>query len=610
MKTCTCEQRTFHCGPVAAVAISGDTVITGGYDGRVGWWKHGAGGLTPERFVYLHEKGINCVAISPDGTLVASGGSDGVARIVRGGESSVDVVTCLHPGDVESLVFTSDSGNLLTGGTDGTARLFAVDTGREVFCARHGKTVGGLCRHPNPDLLITGCNDRKLRLLRASDGSIVAEALSHTGPVKTVGVVESGIVSSGHDQSLLLHDLDLSALGVIARFSTTPKTIAVEPGGRHFWTGVYDQRTSRWGCGVRASEFRREVSRFSSRAWAHGLAAGPGFAVVGSFDGSPILLTVEPGGAIRELHSPAPVGCISTSALSPGAGIVIAGDSGRIRFAPQLPDTNAIADNVASEIAAVPGAITSIAGDPDDLVVASWDGEVARLCGGAVVWKARWDEAGGSGTPILRIAREHGRVLAGLYTGGCACFHEDDGSLLWANAEATGAVKCTGLSGDIFAITGRYDPLRVGDARTGEIKACLFLNTPVSDALAFSPFASQERPRMAVAAGDNEVWIVDVVLGDAGWEIELVHRSPGHTLPIKALAWTADDTVYAGDYAGVILRHGIGSPSSLFRRVDCKSGISSLAFRPHGTLIWTTFDGHLGSGPMCDFYISATHGNP
>ena len=57
------------------------TLITGGYDGRLIWWPLAAEKPEPVRKVEAHSGWIRAVSISPDGQLVASVGNDRVVKL-------------------------------------------------------------------------------------------------------------------------------------------------------------------------------------------------------------------------------------------------------------------------------------------------------------------------------------------------------------------------------------------------------------------------------------------------------------------------------------------------------------------------------------------------
>lgn len=83
------------------------TVVTGGYDGRLIWWPVAGEKLEPLRQVEAHTGWVRAVAISPDGKWVASAGNDRLVKVwsladgslvqtLRGHESHVYQVA-FHP---------------------------------------------------------------------------------------------------------------------------------------------------------------------------------------------------------------------------------------------------------------------------------------------------------------------------------------------------------------------------------------------------------------------------------------------------------------------------------------------------------------------------------
>src|SRR5688572_8389949 len=65
------------------------TVVTGGYDGRLIWWPTTGESPQPIRTLDAHDGWIRAVALSPDGTTLASVGNDLIVRIWNAGDGSL-----------------------------------------------------------------------------------------------------------------------------------------------------------------------------------------------------------------------------------------------------------------------------------------------------------------------------------------------------------------------------------------------------------------------------------------------------------------------------------------------------------------------------------------
>ncbi|WP_349606861.1 caspase family protein [Cupriavidus sp. DF5525] len=78
-----------------------------------------------------HSGSVEALAISPDGSLVATGGSDFMIRVWNRKTSSLIRVIPGHTKDVLTLAFSVDNKSLLSGSADRTARIWNVETGQE-----------------------------------------------------------------------------------------------------------------------------------------------------------------------------------------------------------------------------------------------------------------------------------------------------------------------------------------------------------------------------------------------------------------------------------------------------------------------------------------------
>ncbi|MFO0800662.1 MAG: serine/threonine-protein kinase [Gemmataceae bacterium] len=74
-----------------------------------------------------HDGPVLCAAFSPDGRLLASGGSDGTVRVWQADDGTELTTLTGHAGPVRSVSFGVDAGVLYSGGEDGTLRRWPVE---------------------------------------------------------------------------------------------------------------------------------------------------------------------------------------------------------------------------------------------------------------------------------------------------------------------------------------------------------------------------------------------------------------------------------------------------------------------------------------------------
>lgn len=123
---------------VTSVRVAGNTVISGGYDGRLIWWDLQAGRVI--RTIDAHSRWIRHLAVSPDGTKIASVADDMVCRVwnVADGVKIHDLRGHAErtPTNFVSMlyvcVFSPDGRRLATGDRVGHVKIWDVGSGREL----------------------------------------------------------------------------------------------------------------------------------------------------------------------------------------------------------------------------------------------------------------------------------------------------------------------------------------------------------------------------------------------------------------------------------------------------------------------------------------------
>ena len=93
----------------------GNSLITGGYDGRLLWWLVEAEQPEPTRTIEAHHGWVRAVAVSPDGALLASVGNDMVVRLWNMQDGKLVREMKGHTSHIYNVAFHTDGTQLATG---------------------------------------------------------------------------------------------------------------------------------------------------------------------------------------------------------------------------------------------------------------------------------------------------------------------------------------------------------------------------------------------------------------------------------------------------------------------------------------------------------------
>ncbi len=110
----------------------GETTYSGGGDGRVAVWETAATSPKRIRTIEAHRGWVRAIGVSPDGTLLATGGNDRVVRLWEASSGSLIRELEGHRGHVYSLEFHPTGKTLLTGDLLGAIREWDLGTGKVI----------------------------------------------------------------------------------------------------------------------------------------------------------------------------------------------------------------------------------------------------------------------------------------------------------------------------------------------------------------------------------------------------------------------------------------------------------------------------------------------
>lgn len=242
-------------GSVNAIALSpdGKTLVSASF-GTIRMWNLKTGRLVRTLNGVHSKKSVKSLAVSPDGSIFASGGDDNnlILWDLKTGRRILTISA--HKAAVNAIAFSSDGKTLASGSDDKTVRLWDVRTGTRLrTLSGHAGGVNAIALSGDGQTLASGSQDKTVRLWNLGTGEVRRIITGHRDPVNAVAFSPNGqiVASASTDNMIRLSNVrDGKRTRTFKGHSSGVRTIAFSPDSRTLISGggdiiVWDLKTGK-----------------------------------------------------------------------------------------------------------------------------------------------------------------------------------------------------------------------------------------------------------------------------------------------------------------------------------------------------------------------------
>ena len=437
-----------------------------------------------------------------------------------------------HTLPVSSVAFAPNGVRVLSGSDDKTVKLWDASTGQHLRTFEgHTDGVSSVVVAPDGTRVLSGSKDRTMKLWDARTGELLRTFKGHSGWVRSVAFAPDGarVISGSDDRTVKLWDANTGRpLRTFKGHSDVVTSVAFGPDGVRVLSGSGDKTVKLWDTGT--GKLLRTFKGHSAEVRSVAFASAGDRVLSGSFDKMVTLWDTGTGRLLRTFkgHS----GVVTSVAFAPDGARLLSGG--------------------------------------EDRTVKMWDsgtGQLIRTFEGHSAWVSS-----------VAFAPDGARVLSGSGDYVAKLWDAGTGQLVRIFEATSGAVSSVALAPDGTRVLSGNDDntVRLWDALTGRLLRTFEGHSASVSSVAFAP----EGARVLSGSDDNTVKLWDAATG------RLLRTFEGRSAAITSVAFAPDGArALAGSWDNTVTLWE-AETGQLLRTLQGHSGwVMSVAFTPDGARV-------------------------